>query len=200
MGLTPVPGDQIATIVTTLEMRERPRPRPAPESRLRLGRWERPSLETYRALFRRVGEPWLWFSRLAMDDAALAAIIHDPAVTVHPVIDAAGIEVGMLELDRRTPRACEISYFGLVPELAGQGHGRWLMANTLALAWGRDVTRVWVHTCTLDHPSALGFYRRQGFVPVSRTIETFADPRIAGLLPREAAPQIPLLDQDASRR
>ncbi|WP_420822333.1 hypothetical protein [Sphingomonas aracearum] len=53
--------------------------------------------------------------------------------------------------------------------------------------------RVALHTCTLDHPSALNFYRAQGFVPVSRTIETFADPRALGLLPEDAAPQIPYL-------
>jgi hypothetical protein len=52
---------------------------------------------------------------------------------------------------------------------------------------------VWLHTCTLDHPSALGFYRAQGFTPVGRTIETFADPRVLGVLPPDAAPQVPLL-------
>lgn len=99
----------------------------------------------------------------------------------------------MVELDFRQPAACEISYFGLVPELAGQGHGRWLMAETLARAWNRGVERVWLHTCTLDHPGALGFYRAQGFVAIKRTIETFPDPRTSGVLPRDAAPQIPLL-------
>jgi hypothetical protein len=56
-----------------------------------------------------------------------------------------------------------------------------------------------VHTCTLDHPSALGFYRAQGFTPFARAIETFDDPRLTGILPREAATQIPLLEP-ASRR
>ncbi|WP_369677242.1 hypothetical protein, partial [Klebsiella pneumoniae] len=65
------------------------------------------------------------------------------------------------------------------------------------LAWGKDVRRVWVHTCTLDHPGALGFYRRSGFVPYQRTIETFVDPRSSGVLPADAAPHYPLL---ASRR
>jgi hypothetical protein len=54
-----------------------------------------------------------------------------------------------------------------------------------------------VRTCTLDHPSALNFYRAQGFVATARTIETFADPRALGLLPTSAAPQMPYL---ASRR
>lgn len=194
MPLIPVADTQVATIVTTLEMRERPRPRPMPESRLRLVPWDRPAPDAYRTLFRRVGQPWLWFSRLIMDDARLAAIIHDPDVAILAVVDPAGIEVGMLELDFREAGACELSYVGLVPELVGQGHGRWLLAQALARAWRPGVSRVWVHTCTLDHPRALGVYRAAGLVPCKRTIETFDDPRIAGLLPRDAAPHVPLLD------
>ena len=197
MALIPVADDQLATIVTTLEMRARPPLRPMPASRLRLARWERPALDRYRALFARVGAPWLWFSRLTMADEALAAIIHDDGIAVHAVVDPAGIEIGMVELDFRTAGVCELSYFGLVPELAGQGHGRWLMAETLARAWAKGVERVWLHTCTLDHPAALGFYRAQGFMAIGRTIETFADPRATGLLPPDTAPQIPYL---ASRR
>ncbi|WP_343528536.1 GNAT family N-acetyltransferase [Sphingomonas sp.] len=197
MALTPVDPAEIATIVTTLEMRERPRPRPLPASSLGLVSWASPDPAKYRTLFARVGAPWLWFSRLVMDDATLTAIIHDPAVSVFAVVDRAGIEVGLLELDHRQGGACEIGYFGLIPELAGQGHGRWLMAQALMRAWVPGVERVWVHTCTLDHPSALNFYRKQGFVPISRAIETFADPRLLGLLPEDAAPQIPRL---ASRR
>ncbi len=119
MALIPVANDVLATIVTTLEMRRRPPLRPIPGSRFRLVRWERPAIDRYRTLFARVGAPWLWFSRLVMADAALSAILDDPLIQVHAVIDPAGIEVGMVELDLRQPAACEISYFGLVPELAG---------------------------------------------------------------------------------
>jgi GNAT superfamily N-acetyltransferase len=199
MGLTPVPNDQIATIVTSLEMREKPRPRPMPDSPLRLVRWPSPEPEKYRTLFRRVGTPWLWFSRLVMDEARLLSIIHDPQVSVFAVTDRAGIEIGMLELDFRQSGQAEIAYFGLVPEATGQGHGNWLMANALAMAWAPGVERVWVHTCTLDHPGALGFYRRHGFVPYRRQVETFADPRVAGLLPADAAPQIPCLSAESPR-
>jgi len=191
--MTPVPAGRVATIVTSLEMRSRPRPRPVPDSRLRLVPWPAPPRDRYRALFRRVGTPWLWYSRLVMADAALDAILADPRVEIHAVVDPAGIEIGMVELDFRDGAACEIVYFALVPELAGQGHGRWLMAATLARAWRPGVARVWVHTCTLDHPSALGFYRAQGFVPFRREIETFADPRLSGLLPPDAAPHVPVI-------
>ncbi|OAN66809.1 GNAT family N-acetyltransferase [Sphingomonas sp. TDK1] len=193
MGLLPVADDHLATIVTALEMRARPRPRPMPPSPFRLVHWPAPDSEKYRALFRRVGGPWLWFSRLVMEDARLRAILDDPQVAVYAVVDRGGVEVGMLELDFRTQATCELSYVGLVPEITGKGHGAWLMAQALAAAWRKDVARVWVHTCTLDHPAALGFYRRHGFVPYKRTIETFPDPRLLGVLPADAAPHIPCL-------
>ncbi|MBB4154588.1 GNAT superfamily N-acetyltransferase [Sphingomonas jinjuensis] len=196
-SLTPVPADQLATVVTTLEMTARPPLRPMPTSPLRLVRWQAPAVDGYRALFRRVGAPWLWYSRLAMSDATLAATIGLSGVEVYAVVDRAGIEVGMLELDLSGGDTARIAYFGLVPELAGQGHGRWLMAEAMARVWRPGVVRVVVDTCTLDHPRALGFYRAQGFVAIRRTVETFPDPRALGLLPIETAPQIPYL---ASRR
>ncbi len=199
MTFTSVPAGQITTIVTSLEMTSKPPLRPMPATELQLKRWEAPALDTYRALYRRVGEPWLWFSRLIMADAELAAIIHDAKVKIWAVTDLRGIEVGILELDFREDRQCEISFFGLIPELNGKGHGRWLMAMALQLGWaeknaeGEGVERMWVHTCTLDGPGALGFYRKSGFVPYQRQIETFADPRLSGHLPMDAAPQIPLI-------
>lgn len=193
MGLTALEPGQVAAVVTTLEMRDRPRPAPLPDAPLRLVRWQSPTREAYRALFTRVGAPWLWFSRLVIDDAALDSIIGDPAVHIHAAVDRQGIEVGMLELDFRTPGECEIAYFALVPELAGKGHGRWLMAQAKQFGWAQGIERLWVHTCTLDHPSALNFYRAQGFTPIARAVETFPDPRLTGKLPRDSAPQIPLI-------
>ena len=68
------------------------------------------------------------------------------------------------------------------------------MAMALQLGWaGEGVERMWVHTCTLDAPGALGFYRKSGFAPYQRQIETFADPRLSGHLPMDAAPQIPVI-------
>ena len=191
--LTPVAPGELAAIVTSLEMRERPEARALPASPFRLERRIEPATAAYRDLFRRVGAPWLWFSRLAMSDAELEAIIRDPRVEIYAPLDPADAEVGIVELDFRQPRECEIAFFGLVPELAGKGHGDWLMAQTLALGWRGDVQRIWVHTCTLDHPRALDFYRRNGFVPFARAVESFADPRLLGILPSDAAPQIPLL-------
>lgn len=198
MSLTTVGQDQIATIVTHLEMRDRPRPAPIPSAPLRLVEWKTPTADSYRALFRRVGEPWLWFSRLVMSEEELSAIIHDPAVAIYAVTDPRGVEMGLLELDFRRMPDCELAFFGLVPDLNGRGFGKWLMAHAQALAWRKGVTRLRVHTCTLDSPAALGFYRKAGFTPFAREVEIFADPRLSGILSPSAAPHVPMLDQAPS--
>ena len=197
MSYQALPGSELAAVVTYLEMRSPPE-QPVPPSPLSLKRIESPEPDGYRALFRLVGAPWLWFSRLIMDDAKLAAIIRDPGVELYAVVDERGRDVGMLELDFREAGQCELSFIGLIPELSGKGHGRWLLAEAVPRAWGRDaVARVHVHTCSLDHPAALAAYRRAGFTPYRRTIERFPDPRLLGVLPKDCAPQIPLLGTDA---
>jgi GNAT superfamily N-acetyltransferase len=140
-------------------------------------------------LFARVGGRWLWFSRLAMSDADLLAKVGE----LHEVRDAGGESAGMVELDFTAPRICQIRFLGLVPELAGLGHGRWLLAQALRRAWAEGIEAVRVHTCSLDHPAALPAYLRAGFTAYGRAFESFPDPRLAGLLPRDIAPQLPLL-------
>jgi GNAT superfamily N-acetyltransferase len=152
-----------------------------------------PDPAEYRRLFELVGARWLWFSRLIMDDGELAPIIGHPRVELFAVENDSGQQVGLLELDFRTEGECELAFIGLVPDLAGHGHGRWLLAEALRLAWRPGIERVHVHTCTLDHPAALSAYRRAGFTAYKRAIERFPDPRLLGILPADCAPQLPLV-------
>ena len=119
MVYSPIANGELGAIVTSLEMASRPPLRAMPASELRLERWQAPTAKKYRTLYRRIGEPWLWFSRLELSDADLLQIIHDPMVRIWAVLDRRGIEVGILELDFRRPEQCEIAFFGLVPELTG---------------------------------------------------------------------------------
>jgi GNAT superfamily N-acetyltransferase len=175
-------------------MHARPEIAPAPAgSPYRLRHVPRPDLAWYRSLYRAVGENWLWFSRLTLDDAALAKLIHDPAIQVH-ALHHEGREAGMLELDARRFPDVEISFLGVVEDLVGKGAGRFLLNRALEISWARSPRRVTVHTCTLDHPRALGFYLRSGFMPYARSIEVADDPRLHGILARTAAPHIPIME------
>jgi len=192
MSLDPVAQGELAAVVTYLEMRS-PKTSEVPASTLDLQRITEPSPERYRGLFHLVGEPWLWFSRLVLEDERLRAIIENPKVELYAVRDGNGRDVGMLELDFREPAQCELAFVGLTPDLSGLGHGRWLLAEAVSRAWRKDIERVHVHTCSLDHPAALSAYRRAGFAPFKRAIERFPDPRLLGILPKDCAPQVPLL-------
>ena len=184
------PPGKILNVVTWLEMRTPPAATLADP--LPLERIERPDPAWYRALFRRVGTPWLWAMHLDLSDPELAAIIGDPAMEICAARQD-GADVGLVVLDRRDPGSVEILDFGLVPEAVGHGLGRRMMAATLARAFAGGPGRVWLHTCTHDHPAAVPFYVSCGFVPYATGVEVLDDPRLAGLLPLDAAPQVPVL-------
>lgn len=192
-GYFDIPANMLATIVTCLEMTARPAPRPDPPADgLTVVRWLSPSLDDYRALYRRVGEDWLWVSRAVMEDDKLEAIIKDPAVEIFAMMRD-GERLGLLELDFRETGQCEIAFFGLDQSLIGSGAGRILMNVAIDTAWEKPISRFWVHTCHLDHPAALAFYQRSGFKPYKRMVEIFEDPRRTGKLRADAARHFPVL-------
>jgi hypothetical protein len=86
-GHSDVPAGKIAAIVTHLEMTERPALPPDPPGGWTLRRVATPDLDWFRELYRRIGEEWLWFSRIQMRDAELAAKIQSPLVHVHPLVE-----------------------------------------------------------------------------------------------------------------
>ena len=194
MTLIPVPKGEIATIVTSLEMLERPAMAEPAKSALRFEHWSAPVDRTrYLWLFRHIGASWLWRGRLVMTADELAAVLDAPTTSVYVATRRDGASVGLLELDFSVPETCEIAYFGLVPGMTGNGHGSWLMAHAMRLAWVEGIKRVWVHTCDLDHPSAMGFYQRMGFTPYERAVEIYPDPRAVGLYAADVAPRVPML-------
>ena len=192
-GYSDVPSGKVAAVVTHLEMTVRPALRPDPAGAWTLRRVEMPPLDWFRDLYRRVGEEWLWISKIRMPDAELAAIIQSPLMEIYALAHE-GRDEGVLELDFREPGQCEFVSFGLTEKLVGIGAGRWLMNRALELAWSRPVDRVWLHTCTFDHPAALAFYQRSGFRPFRRQVEVVTDPRLDGTVPRDVARHVPVIE------
>ena len=158
-GFFDIPPGKVAAVVTYLQMFQPPPTRPGPfdESWI-LKRAEFPSLEDYRLFFRQVGQDWLWYSRLELDDDELSGILG------HPL------------------------YETYVFTVSGEN-------RALEIAWSRPIRRLWLHTCTFDHPGAVPFYVRSGFHSYRRQVEVANDPRIIGLLPGTAAPHVPLISK-----
>jgi GNAT superfamily N-acetyltransferase len=191
-GYHEVAPGKLANVVTYLEMRA---PRSYPKSQtstFSTRHVERPDVDWYRRLFRAIGEPWLWFSRLRMSDDELQRILSDPAVDVF-ALSCEGNDQGLLEFDHRNFPDIEVAFFGVLPELIGKGAGRALLTHGLEVEWRHRPERIWLHTCTADHPGALSFYRKFGFEPYKRAIEVADDPRLTGDIPRTAAPHVPMI-------
>jgi len=194
IGYHTLPPGCLANVVTCLEMTERPPPRPAPAADgLSLERMGAADTARFRALFSAIGQDIMWFSRLIVPDEALAAIIGDPRVHSLALVRN-GKDIGLLEIDFRIAGECELSFFGLIPATVGTGLGRFLMNEAVARAWSQPISRFWVHTCSFDHPAALGFYQRSGFRPYKVMVEVHKDPRLTGHLPRHASPAAPLVE------
>ncbi len=191
-GFYDVPTGMVATVVTYLEMTQLPVIRPTPVGVPEVSVLPSVDTVTYRKLFARVGaQDWLWFSRMQMSDDALSDILDNKDVVIATMF-VEGQPEALLELDFRETRQCELAFFGVSPALLGKGAGRALMNKAIELAWDRNISRFHVHTCTLDHPQALTFYRRSGFDPIRQQIEIAPDPRLTGVLPNDAGPHIPM--------
>lgn len=191
-GAHDIPPGKIAAVVISLEMLARPPLPPDPVGPGTVRRVAQPDVDWYRDLYTRVGQDWLWSQRLRMNDAALAATIRARGVEI-TTLEHDGRDEGLLELDFRKPNECELVLFGVTAKLIGTGAARLLMNHALRRAWAQPLTRLWLHTCSFDHPSALAFYQRAGFRPYRRQIEIAPDPRLDGTLPRDVAAHVPLL-------
>jgi GNAT superfamily N-acetyltransferase len=191
-GYHSVPEGHLAAVVTYLEMTapsgssQKPFPVGISASK------EDMSNDAYRAVFKAIGAPWLWASRLTATDADLVKIITDPNVETWVVRDS-GAAIGLIELDFRETNVCDVAFFGLIKEATGKGIGGPMMAHAQTRAFDRSVSLFKLHTCSLDSPGALAFYQKAGLVPVRRSIEIFPDPRHADIFPKTSAPQIPFI-------
>ena len=155
---------------TYLELRDSTRLRPAtppPGLAVSLQRCEPCPVPRYRELYAGVGAPYRWHDRLAWSDAQLHAHLSSADVAVW-VLAVGGVTAGYFELVCHGDASVEIAYFGLLPEFVGRGLGKWLLTRAVEHAWALGATRVWLQTCTLDHPAALTNYVARGFQPYRR--------------------------------
>lgn len=124
---------------------------------------EIPQFEFNRFLYQFIGAPWGWTDKLVWSDERWREWVEQPDLRTW-IGYHRGTLVGYYELHRQPGASIEIAYFGLAPRFIGQGFGGDLLSRAIASAWDWGTQRVWVHTCTLDHASALANYQARGLV------------------------------------
>ncbi|MEZ5324933.1 MAG: GNAT family N-acetyltransferase [Verrucomicrobiales bacterium] len=115
-----------------------------------------------RFLYLAVGEQWNWRDKVDQLDSEWASYVKNPGLRTFVALDQGSL-VGYCELSS-ADREIEIAYFGLLPEFVGRGFGGPFLSEILRIAWAAqpEPERVWLHTCTDDHPAALHNYLSRG--------------------------------------
>lgn len=149
--------------ITYLEMKARSEFVPPRQTgpRFDLVRVEIPSPEFNRFFYVTVGAAYHWRDRLVWSDDDWWAHVNRAELETW-VAYVSGAPAGYFELERQNGDI-QLAYFGLLPAFVGQGLGGPLLAAAINRAWDAGASRVWVHTCTLDHPNALANYEARGF-------------------------------------
>ena len=117
----------------------------------------------FRYLYAEVGREHRWRDRLGWTDEQCAAHLAHPGISIW-VLYGHGAPAGYFELNQQQDGSIEIAYLGLMRDYIGRGLGKQLLSAATERAWNLGASRVWLHTCTLDYPSALPNYLARGFV------------------------------------
>jgi len=124
-----------------------------------------------RFLYSLVGEAWQWFDKKNDSDEQWRAYSERENLRTW-VAYYKGTIAGYFELEVSEDKDVEIKYFGLAPAFIGKGFGGYLLTYAIEQAWNAcNAKRVWVHTCSLDHPGALANYQARGLVLYKEEIE-----------------------------
>ncbi len=113
-----------------------------------------------KSLYEIVGKDWKWIDKLPWTNQQWRDYAGSCAIRTFIAYYQTDI-CGYFELSTHDNEV-EIIYFGLVPDFVGRKLGAPLLTRALNEAWQMKPKRVWVHTCTLDHPAAMKNYEDRG--------------------------------------
>lgn len=114
-------------------------------------------------LYQFVGAAWAWTDKLKLSDTDWRTYAENENLRTW-IAYYKGTIAGYFELQQQAEGTIELAYFGLAENFIGKGFGGYLLSQAIKEAWDWGNTqRVWVHTCSLDHPRALNNYLARGF-------------------------------------
>ncbi len=122
----------------------------------------KPDFQLNKFFYKQVGKKYRWIDRLSWPDEKWIEYISNKNLETY-VISISKDLVGFFELLYNPQlKETEISYFGLLEEYIGKGIGGHALSEAIKKSFDKDINRVWLHTCTLDHPNALKNYIARG--------------------------------------
>ena len=109
--------------------------------------------------YKQIGKRHQWVDRLIWQDKDWLKYISNENLRTY-IFKIENDLVGYFELIFNNDD-CEIAYFGILEEFIGKGFGGFLLSEALKIGF-KKANRIWVHTCSLDHPNAIENYKSRG--------------------------------------
>ena len=165
----------LTTKVTSLELREPPDgpiAEPDIDDPLQLSEIFDIPLADYRALYRAVGDPHHWTSRILPDDL-LARELYNGSTRIF-LLSRGNQAAGWFEIEmRRTIKEARIVHLAVLASFRGKHLAGYLLDHAIRAAFESGIQRLTIETNTLDHPAALPLYQRRGFrIYATRQVQT----------------------------
>ena len=121
-----------------------------------------PDFQLNKFFYKQVGKNHRWIDRLSWSDEKWINYISNKNMETYIISDSYEL-AGFFELLYNPKlKETEISYFGLLEEYIGKGIGGFALSVAIKKSFEKNIKRVWLHTCTLDHPNALKNYIARG--------------------------------------
>jgi GNAT superfamily N-acetyltransferase len=112
--------------------------------------------------YKNIGKKHMWVDRLVWLESKWIDYVSDKKVKTY-VFKYKNDLAGFFELIfHYEKKEVEIAYFGLLEEYQNKRLGSYLLHEAIKRSFIKNINRVWVHTCTLDHKNALNNYISRG--------------------------------------
>ncbi len=112
--------------------------------------------------YKNVGKKHQWVDRLIWTETQWIDYVSSKNVKTYIFKNKENL-AGFFELILHIEKKeIEISYFGLLEEFQNKKLGSYLLSEAIKKSFLNDINRVWLHTCSLDHPNALNNYIARG--------------------------------------
>ena len=113
--------------------------------------------------YKQIGSDHFWRDRLVWSDKEWIKYVSNKNLETH-ILKKGNDLVGYYEQEYHpTSNEVELINLGILKEYRGLKLGSILVNHAKASASRKNPTRMWVHTCSLDHKYALQNYKSKGF-------------------------------------
>ena len=135
---------------------------PKPDVELRINFNNPPDFQVNKFLYKEIGKKYRWIDRLEWNDMMWIKYTENRNLETY-ILSKNTEFVGFFELlFNDNKKDCEIAYFGILEEFFGKKYGSYLLSEAIRCAFKKNISRLWLHTCSLDHDNALKNYLNRG--------------------------------------